>query len=94
MNEDEAEAVAALLNPLLRALEALAFIARHLHPQDFQQLLASVGTPDADLKTAQATQPEWPALPWSALDTQPKVSPPRGSSFTPCGNYQRTGLPP
>jgi|SRR6516225_5569945 len=61
MNEDEAEAVAALLNPLLRALEALAFIARHLHPPDFQQLLASVGTPDADLKTAQATQPEWPA---------------------------------
>jgi phospholipase/carboxylesterase len=61
MNEDEAEAVATLLNPLLRALEALAFIARHLHPPDFEQLMASVGTPDDDLKAAQAAQPGWPA---------------------------------
>src|SRR5262245_42673565 len=61
MNEDPANAIAPLLNPLLRALEALAFIARHLYPPKFNDLMSSVGTPDQDLKMAQAAQTVWPA---------------------------------
>ena len=60
MNEDDAEAVVALLNPLLRALEMLAFISRHLHPPDFEELMASVGTPDEELRSALARQSDWP----------------------------------
>ena len=60
MNEDDAEAVVALLNPLLRALEMLAFISRHLHPPDFEGLMARVGTPDEELRSALARQSEWP----------------------------------
>ena len=60
MNEDDAEAVVALLNPLLRALEMLTFISRHLHPPDFEELMASVGTPDEELRSALARQSEWP----------------------------------
>jgi phospholipase/carboxylesterase len=60
MNEDETEAVHALLNPLLRVLEMLTFIARHLHPPDFERLMSSIGMPDEDLASAQAIQAEWP----------------------------------
>ena len=60
MNEDDAEAVVALLDPLLRALEMLTFISRHLHPPDFEELMASVGTPDEELRSALARQSEWP----------------------------------
>ena len=61
MHEDPPNAIAPLLNPLLHALEALAFIARHLYPPKFNDLMSSVGTPDQDLKIALAAQPEWPA---------------------------------
>ena len=42
MNEDEAEAVRSLLDPLLRALEMLLFISRNLHPPDFEELISRV----------------------------------------------------
>lgn len=61
MDDDPANAVTPLLNPLLRALEALAFIARYLYPPKFNDLMSGIGTPDLDLKMAQAVQPEWPA---------------------------------
>jgi phospholipase/carboxylesterase len=61
MNDDPANAINPLLNSLLRALEALAFIARHLDPPNFNDLMSSIGTPDQDLTAAKATQPEWPA---------------------------------
>ena len=61
MNEDATETITPLLNPLLRALETLAFIARHLHPPEFNDLMSSVGRPDQDLALAKAAQPEWPA---------------------------------
>ena len=54
MNEDEAEAVRSLLDPLLGALEMLLFVSRNLHPPDFEELMASVGTPDEELKSALA----------------------------------------
>lgn len=60
MNECEAESVLALLNPLLRALEMLTLVARHLHPPDFEGLMASIGTPDQDLRSALARPSEWP----------------------------------
>jgi phospholipase/carboxylesterase len=58
MKEEDAEAVVALLDPLLRALEMLSFISRHLHPPE--ELMASVRTPDEELRSALARQPEWP----------------------------------
>jgi phospholipase/carboxylesterase len=60
MVEAEVAAVVALLNPLLRALEMLAFVARHLHPPGFASLMASIGTPDADLQSALAKPQAWP----------------------------------
>ena len=63
MNEDEAEAVRSLLDPLLRALEMLLFVSRNLHPPDFEELMASVGTPDEELKSALARPLQWPQHP-------------------------------
>jgi phospholipase/carboxylesterase len=60
MNEDELEAVLALLNPLLRATEMLIFTSRHLHPPDFESLMASIGASDDDLRSVRAKGPELP----------------------------------
>jgi phospholipase/carboxylesterase len=60
MNEDELEAVLALLNPLLRAMEMLIFTSRHLHPPDFESLMASIGASDDDLRSVRAKGPELP----------------------------------
>lgn len=56
MDQREADALAALLQPLLRAYELLFLIARHFHPPRFAELMAQVGTPDDDLKAARASQ--------------------------------------
>ena len=60
MEDDQEEPILALLNPLLRALEMLTFIARYLHPPDFAELMASIGAPDEDLKSVRARQSRWP----------------------------------
>lgn len=60
MNDDEASAILSVLNPLLRALEMLAFVSRHLHPPDFESLMSSVGAPDENLRSALAGQAAWP----------------------------------
>ena len=60
MTETQSAAVQALLSPLLRALELLAFIARHLHPPDISNLMASIGAPEEALKSATTGQPAWP----------------------------------
>ena len=60
MNEPDGKAIVTVLDPLLRALEMLTFVARHIHPPDFESLLASIGTPDEDLKAARAMPLEWP----------------------------------
>src|SRR5215510_10910552 len=52
MGDHGDEANLALLAALLRALEMLAFIARHLHPPDFEELMGSIGAPDEELKSA------------------------------------------
>lgn len=58
--ENEAATVAAVINPLLRALEMLAFVARHLHPPQLAELIESIGKPEDTLKSALANQSSWP----------------------------------
>ena len=60
MDVDADESVAAVLNPLLRALEMLAFVARHLHPPHLEALVASIGSPDDELRSALVKQSAWP----------------------------------
>jgi phospholipase/carboxylesterase len=52
MSDVVSEHLAALLPPLLRSLETLAFIARHFHPPDFGAVMEAAGTPDDDLRVA------------------------------------------
>jgi phospholipase/carboxylesterase len=60
MDEDAVEAVLDVVNPLLRALEMLTFVSRHLHPPDFEGLMSSIGAPEEDLKSVRARQSQWP----------------------------------
>jgi phospholipase/carboxylesterase len=59
------EQVETLVAPLLRTLDALGFIARHVHPIGFAHLLARANLPQAEIAAARA-MPPWPD-PWSAL---------------------------
>lgn len=54
MDQREADALVAVLQPLLKAYETLFFVARHLHPPRFTQLMGQIGTPDEDLRAARA----------------------------------------
>jgi phospholipase/carboxylesterase len=60
MNDAVTEHLAALLTPLLRALEMLGFIARRFHPPDFGAVMDAVGTPDEDLRAARGRLDGWP----------------------------------
>jgi phospholipase/carboxylesterase len=57
--------VEALVSPLLRTLEALGFLARHIHPVGYMQLLEKAAPPLEELRAARA-MPPWPD-PYSAL---------------------------
>jgi phospholipase/carboxylesterase len=61
MNEHAIDDLTALLPPLLESLDALAFLARHLEPQRFGEVLDSVGTPDATLRQVRENLHDWPA---------------------------------
>src|SRR5579862_9598259 len=62
MAEDQvADDLAAVVPPLLSALEALGLIARYLNPPQIGGLLAAVGEPDAPLREAMAGLSPWPA---------------------------------
>jgi phospholipase/carboxylesterase len=63
MEDHGDEATLPLLTPLLRALEMLAFVARHLHPPDFEELMGSIGAPDEELKSAKRKQARGPGRP-------------------------------
>ncbi|MDP3491547.1 MAG: dienelactone hydrolase family protein [Hyphomonadaceae bacterium] len=65
MNPSTLEQVEQLTASLLRTLDALGFITRHLSPIGYSHQLARAGEPDADLRTARAF-PEWDD-PYSAL---------------------------
>lgn len=59
MEDAALDDITALLPPLLQALEALGFIARHLNPPDLAEVLAAVGAPDADLRAARDGLGPW-----------------------------------
>ncbi|WP_439370701.1 phospholipase [Bradyrhizobium sp. DASA03120] len=60
MSEAVIDDIVAVLPPLLNALEALGFFARHLHPPAFASVMNAIGTPDEALQASQAGIGEWP----------------------------------
>ena len=50
MSEAVVDDIVAVLPPLLQSLEALGFIARHLNPPDFDEIMEAAGQPDQALK--------------------------------------------
>jgi len=61
MDERVLDDLVAFLPPLLRALESLGFIARHLHPPDFDAVMEAAGTADAELELERPRLDRWPA---------------------------------
>jgi phospholipase/carboxylesterase len=61
MSEAVVDDIVAMLPPLLRSLEALAFIARHLNPPDFGRVMEAAGTPDIALQSVRTRLADWPA---------------------------------
>jgi phospholipase/carboxylesterase len=60
MSEAVVDDIVAVLPPLLRSLEALGFIARHLNPPDFEEVMQAAGAPDQDLQAVRSRLSDWP----------------------------------
>jgi phospholipase/carboxylesterase len=60
MSEAVVDDIVAVLPPLLQSLEALGFIARHLNPPDFDQVMEAAGQPDQALQAVRARLADWP----------------------------------
>jgi len=60
MSEAVVDDIVAVLPPLLQSLEALAFIARHLNPPQFNSVMQAAGTPDQALRAVRAGLADWP----------------------------------
>ena len=60
MTEAVVDDIVAVLPPLLNAIEALGFFARHLHPPAFATVMNAIGTPDQALQAAHAAIGSWP----------------------------------
>jgi phospholipase/carboxylesterase len=60
MTEALVDDIVAVLPPLLQSLEALAFIARHLNPPRFDQVMEAAGTPDRTLQAVRSRLADWP----------------------------------
>jgi len=61
MSEAVVDDIVAVLPPLLQSLEALGFIARHLHPPAFGQVMQAAGAPDEDLREVRGRMTQWSA---------------------------------
>ena len=61
MSEAVVDDVVAVLPPLLQSLEALGFVARHMNPPDFDEVMAAAGTPEQSLRDVGARLAGWPA---------------------------------
>ncbi len=61
MSEAVVDDIVAVLPPLLQSLEALGFVARHLNPPDFDEVMAAAGTPEQSLRDVRARLAGWPA---------------------------------
>jgi phospholipase/carboxylesterase len=59
MSEAVVDDIVAVLPPLLQALEALGFIARHLNPPDFEKVMEAAGTPDQALQAVRSRLTGW-----------------------------------
>src|SRR5450631_4424435 len=60
MSEAVVDDIVAVLPPLLQSLEALGFIARHLNPPTFGQVMEAAGTPDQALQAVRPRLADWP----------------------------------
>src|SRR6202171_6140480 len=60
MSEAVVDDIVAVLAPLLQSLEALGFIARHLNPPAFDQVMEAAGTPDQALQAVRPRLADWP----------------------------------
>lgn len=60
MTEAVVDDIVAVLPPLLKALEALGFFQRNLHPPAFGSVMNAIGAPDEALQAARAAIGEWP----------------------------------
>src|ERR1700680_3257364 len=60
MSEAVVDDIVAVLPPLLQSLEALGFIARHLNPPAFGQVMEAAGTPDQELQAVRPRLADWP----------------------------------
>jgi phospholipase/carboxylesterase len=60
MGEAVVDDIVAVLPPLLQSLEALSFIARHLNPPDFGQVMEAAGAPDQALQAVRSRLADWP----------------------------------
>ncbi len=69
MTHPPIERIERVVVPLLRSLETLGLIARHLHPPDLAGMLDGVGTPDKELRDARAASQPWPEA-YAALGAQ------------------------
>src|SRR6202035_5984187 len=60
MGEAVVDDIVAVLPPLLQSLEALAFIARHLNPPQFDAVMQAAGEPDQALQAVRPRLDDWP----------------------------------
>ena len=60
MSEAVVDDIVAVLPPLLQSLEALGFVARHLHPPQFGRVMQAAGEPDQALQAVRARMTDWP----------------------------------
>lgn len=60
MNDAVVDDIVALLPPLMHCIEALAFVARHFHPPDFDAVMEAVGAPDDALRAIRPRLDSWP----------------------------------
>jgi phospholipase/carboxylesterase len=60
MSEAVVDDIVAVLPPLLQALEALAFVARHLNPPEFDAVMEAAGEPDRALQEVRPRLADWP----------------------------------
>ena len=68
MSEAVVDDIVAVLPPLLQSVEALSFVARHLHPPDFDRVMQAAGTPDQALQSVRERLNDWPEE-FSAIGT-------------------------
>jgi phospholipase/carboxylesterase len=59
MSDAVVDDIVAALPPLLQALDALEFIARHLNPPDFDAVMEAAGTPDQALQAVRLRLANW-----------------------------------